>query len=272
MIVVTGGSDGIGARVVQLLAKTQPGIKAIIILDIQDPTYPLPPNTFFYNCDITRPSIVAQTAETIRSAHGDPTILINNAGAARGKTILDSTEADVRLTFDVNTLSHYWLIQAFLPSMIRSNHGMIVTVASLASYVVFPQMVDYASSKAAALSLHEGLAAELVTRYNAPKVRTVVITQGYTRTSLFEGYQNASKWLSATLEADTVAEAIVKQVLKGESGHVVLPTTAGFVSGIRGWPAWLANSTRKDGKDAMSFWKGRQVFVDEILQGRYKKT
>ncbi len=59
--------------------------------------------------------------------------------------------------------------------MIANNHGMVVTIASVASYVAAPQMVDYSASKAAALSFHEGLTSELTTRYNAPKVRTVVI-------------------------------------------------------------------------------------------------
>ncbi|KAI9788142.1 MAG: hypothetical protein M1816_007188 [Peltula sp. TS41687] len=272
VIVVTGGSDGIGGRVVQHLARAQPGLKAIVVLDIQAPTYALPANAFFYSCDITSPSTVGQVAATIRAAHGDATVLINNAGVARGKTLLESSEADVRLTFDVNALAHYWLLHAFLPAMVAADHGMVVTVASLASYAPLPQMVDYASSKAAALSLHEGLAAELVTRYHAPRVRTVAVTQGFTRTALFEGYTNKSTWLMAALEVDTVAEAIVAQVLRGESAHLVLPATAAFVCGSRGWPLWFTTGMRKNGSDAMSVWKGRQVFVDEVLEGRYKKS
>lgn len=271
IIVITGGSDGIGARVVQLLAQARPEIPAIVILDIQDPTFPLTPNTFFYNCDITQPSMVAQTTETIRSKHGDPTILINNAGVARGKTILDSTETDIRLTFDVNTLSHYWLLQSMVPAMIRSNHGMIVTIASLAAYSTLPQLADYAASKAAAVSLHEGLAAELVGRYKAPKVRTVLVTTGYTRTALFEGFRNTSTWLFPVLEVDTVAKAIVDRVLRGESAHVVLPVAAGFVPGVRGVPGWVGNLVRNGGDESMRLWKGRQVLVDEVLEGRYKK-
>ncbi|KAJ0267388.1 hypothetical protein COL922a_014948, partial [Colletotrichum nupharicola] len=62
--------------------------------------------------------------------------------------------------------------------MIKRNHGMVVTVASQAGYTVTPNMVDYSATKAAAIAFHEGLGAELVTRYNAPRVRTVLITQG----------------------------------------------------------------------------------------------
>lgn len=74
-------------------------------------------------------------AQQIRAEVGYPTILINNAGVARGKSILEAKEKDVRFTFDVNTLAHYWLVQEFLPDMVENNHGMIVTVASIASWV-----------------------------------------------------------------------------------------------------------------------------------------
>lgn len=183
---------------------------------------------------------------------------------ARGKTILDSTEGDVRLTFDVNALSHYWLVKQFLPDMINRNHGMIVTVASLAAYVTAPQMVDYAASKAAAVSFHEGLAAELKMRYNAPKIRTVLVTQGYTKTPLFQGYKNDSKFLVPTLEPDTVAEGIVEKVLTGTSGQIVLPGAANiFATVIRSLPFWMQVRLRNDCDDMMSNWNGRQVLDPE---------
>jgi len=45
-------------------------------------------------------------------------------------------------------------------------------MSSLASFVVHAQNVDYSCSKASTLAFHEGLAAELSYRYNAPDVRT----------------------------------------------------------------------------------------------------
>lgn len=136
---------------------------------------------------------------------------------------------------------------------------MIVTVASIAAYVTVPNMVDYASSKAAALSFHEGLTAELQTRYNAPKVRTVVLNQGYTKTPLFEGYNNDSKFLMPTLEPETVAEGIVKQVLSGHSGQVIVPGFAGMLTLFRGFPHWHQIRTRSAGASIMTKWNGRQV-------------
>lgn len=74
-------------------------------------------------------------AKDVRSKVGYPTVLINNAGVARGKSILDSSEKDIRFTFDVNSLAHYWIVKEFLPSLVENNHGMVVTVASIAAWV-----------------------------------------------------------------------------------------------------------------------------------------
>lgn len=212
-------------------------------------------------------------AAEIRKDVGEPTILINNAGVARGKSILDSTEKDVRFTFEVNTLAHYWIAKEFLPSIARNNHGMVVTVASFAAWVVVPNMCDYAASKAAAMSFHECLTAELKTRYNAPKVRTVVVNQGYTKTPLFKGYFNDSPFLLPALEPETVAEAIVKQVLSGKSGQVIAPGAGAMLTILRGMPHWYQLRLRSKGENVMTNWDGRQVLdVDKWKSGADKDS
>lgn len=123
-------------------------------------------------------------------------------------------------------------------------------------------MVDYAASKAAALSFHEGLSAELSTRYNAPKVRTVVVNQGYTRTPLFEGYNNTKGFMLPTLEPETVAEAIVRQVLSGKSGQIICPALARALPALAALPHWYQYNMRKEGAEIMPKWHGRQVVQD----------
>ncbi|KAH9861574.1 hypothetical protein J1614_011324 [Plenodomus biglobosus] len=256
VVVVTGGSDGIGKVVVGLLAER--GVK-VAVVDVQGPTYELPPSANYFPCDLSSPTSIASAATNIQTTLGAPTILINNAGVARGKTILTTTASDLALTFQVNTFSHYHLAQAFLPAMIAANHGMVVTVASLAGYVTAPRLVDYAASKAAAISFHEGLTAELTALYAAPRVRTVLMCQGYTRTALFEGFGGRS------LYPETVAEEIVKAVFRGRSAVLVLPETAwGVAPRLRGWPVWLQTLVR--GRlDMMKEWRGRQVVQPSLV-------
>ncbi|KAJ5102949.1 short chain dehydrogenase/reductase family protein [Penicillium argentinense] len=242
VVLLTGGSGGIGHKVAQMLGER--GIK-VAILDITPPTETLPNSVRYFECDITSPAHIKEVANAIRASFGRPTILINNAGILTGKTILGTTESTTRRMFEVNTFAHYWLAQEFLPDMISANHGMVVTVASQAGYTVTPNMVDYSASKAAAIAFHEGLAAELVTRYQAPRVRTVLVTQGFTRTPLIGVLTPEDTWFNPLLHPETVAEGIVQQVLTGESGNVVLPGSAGYLCHrLRGYPLWLQHGLR----------------------------
>lgn len=111
-------------------------------------------------------------AAQIRADHGDPTVLVNNAGVGHDGTILEEPEAKIRQTFEVNIMSHFWMVREFLPSMVKNNHGHVITVASMASFVALGEMADYCASKAGALAFHESLTQELRLWYNAPKVRT----------------------------------------------------------------------------------------------------
>jgi short-subunit dehydrogenase len=130
------------------------------------------PNVAFYKVDITSSENIRNVAEKIRAAHGEPTVLVNNAGVGHDGSILDEPEAKIRQTFEVNTISHFFMVREFLPSMVKRNHGHVITIASMASFVALGEMVDYCCSKASALAFHEGLSQELRYWYNAPKVRT----------------------------------------------------------------------------------------------------
>ena len=49
-------------------------------------------------------------------------------------TPLASSHAAITKTFHVNTLSHFWLVKAFLPDMVERNHGHIVTICSASAF------------------------------------------------------------------------------------------------------------------------------------------
>ncbi|EJT81588.1 epidermal retinal dehydrogenase 2 [Gaeumannomyces tritici R3-111a-1] len=260
VVVVTGGAGGIGGNVVRLLAER--GI-SVVVLDIIPLSFDAPPNVHYFKCDITSAARLAEVGDEIRARVGHPTIVINNAGVARGKSILDSTERDIRFTYDVNAIAPFLVVKEFLPEMIKRNHGMVVNVSSFAAFLSAPNMVDYSSTKAAVMSFHEGLTAELKTRYNAPRVRTVLVNQSYTKTPLFDGYRADKSFLVPALEPESVADAIVRQVLTGESGQVILAEVAGnILSALRAFPHWYQHGLRTKTKDLMTNFSGRQVVKD----------
>lgn len=153
IVVVTGGCSGIGDHAVRQLAKR--GVK-VVVVDVVPPKKPLPVNAFFYALDVTSSVDIHVVAEKIRKEVGEPTVLVNNTGIGTCKAIL----------------VHFLLVREFLPYRIQRNHRHVVTIASLASFLVHARNVDYTCTKAAALAFHEGLSAELKNHYEAPKVRT----------------------------------------------------------------------------------------------------
>lgn len=56
----------------------------------------------------------------------------------------------------MNLISHFVLIREFLPGMLRKRKGHIVTIASMASFVAAPGLLDYCCSKVGALYVSEG--------------------------------------------------------------------------------------------------------------------
>lgn len=246
--VVTGGSGGIGGLIVQDLAKA--GFKKVVIMDIVPPTtYQLPSNAVFYKTDLTSGDEISKVGDLIRKEVGHPTIIINNAGTGIGKTILDSTERSIKLTFNVNAVAPFLVTKEFLPNMIENNHGHVVTIASLASFITPAQMVDYCASKAAALSFAEGLSQELKHRYNAPGIRNTVVHPNWVKTPLTTVFKNLDHFYGRQLEPTQVSDAVVKQILSGNSGQVLVPSALNGASFIRGLPNWLQEGTRDNTKD-----------------------
>lgn len=236
--VVTGGSDGIGAKVSRILAER--GVR-IAVLDIKPPVYTTGPNIHYIKCDITSKADIKAAATEIRGKFGEPTILVNNAGILPGTTLLGSSDELTRKVFEINTLSHYTLAREFLPYMVKRDHGMVVTVASQAGFISLPNMIDYSGSKSAAISFHEGLNAELRARYKAPRVRTVLLAPGFIKTTLIDKLTCFDSFVNPLLNPDDVAKALTKQILTGQSGAVYLPEFSSSFTGrlMRALPEWI---------------------------------
>ncbi|KAI0431745.1 NAD(P)-binding protein [Xylaria sp. FL1042] len=242
--VVTGGSSGIGKLVVEKLVAI--GVR-VAVLDIQDMPKSMEsnPRIRFFKCDVTSSESVAEAAEAVRRAIGHPSILINNAGITSPMPILKMPESYLRKIFGVNSISHWFTVQQFLPNMIKMNKGHVVTIASIASFVALPTAADYSASKAAALAFHESLTSELKHCYNAPNVLTTVVHPNFVRTPLIEGWANhLEKSGVRMLTGEQVAEPIVRQIKSRRAGQLIIPKSATMISAIRGWPTWIQELIR----------------------------
>ncbi|KAK5050366.1 hypothetical protein LTR84_003647 [Exophiala bonariae] len=243
VVLVTGGSSGIGAAIVRDFSRR--GI-TVVNVDISPP----PPSkgstplskVHFYKLDVRSSAALSAVAEKIRGEVGAPTVVINNAGLGGGQLVLDESDETLERTVAVNLVAHFKIAKEFAPDMIAKNHGHVVTVASMASFVAVTSSASYAATKAGVLAFHEAFAGELRWRHRASRVRMTSVHPMYVRTALTEALVTSAQWKKTPqvlLEAEDVAAAVVAQVLKGESAQLILPPRMGFVTTLRGWPHWM---------------------------------
>lgn len=242
--VVTGGCSGIGLKVVQQL--TARGVR-VAILDIQALPKVLEGHrqVRYFKCDVTSPESVNAAADAVRKELGHASILVNNAGITVPKSILEISPATVNKVFQVNTMSHWYMVQAFVPNMIKVNKGHIVTVASMASFIALAKGADYSCTKASALAFHESLGAELLQTHGADQVLTTVVHPNFVRTPLVEDFSaKLEKGGIRLLTSDDVARQLTDQVFACRGAQVVCPERMSFITGFRSWPAWVQNTIR----------------------------
>jgi 2-keto-3-deoxy-L-fuconate dehydrogenase len=95
---------------------------------------------------------------------GPVDILFNCAGVVHQGALLDATEADWSLAFELNCRSMFRTMQAFLPGMVARGRGSILNMASVASSVKgVPNRFIYSASKAAVVGMTRSVATDYVT-------------------------------------------------------------------------------------------------------------
>ncbi|KAL0118165.1 hypothetical protein PUN28_009081 [Cardiocondyla obscurior] len=220
---VTGGGGGLG----RLLSLRLANLGAIVIVwDINETgieeTVKLVRaaggTCYGYVCDLCDRADIYKKAKIIQEEIGKVTILINNAGVVTGMKLLDTPDKLITRTMDVNVMSHFWTVKAFLPIMLESNKGHIVSVASLAGQCGVPKLVDYCTSKYAAMGFDEALRMEL--EYEGYKINTTVVCPYFIRsTGMFESVK--SRYVS-TLSPNAVADRIITAMRCNEK-YAIIP-------------------------------------------------
>ncbi|ROW00436.1 hypothetical protein VPNG_07974 [Cytospora leucostoma] len=240
--VVTGGCSGIGLALVQGL--TAKGVR-VAVLDIVGPPPALESNSraVYFMCDITSLQELERTAEAVRKSFGgDPSILVNNAGIARVNSIFDISEENLRQSLGVNLIALWFTAKQFLPAMIKADKGHVITVASLASFIVLPPSIEYSVTKAGALVFHEGLTSEIKYLHKARGVKTTIVHPDFVRTPMTQQY--AERIGENMLTIGDVSGPVLAQIFSGRGGQLVLPPSSGIIAGLRGWPNWIQESVR----------------------------
>ncbi|KAK6347617.1 hypothetical protein TWF718_005456 [Orbilia javanica] len=251
VVMLTGGSAGLGEQIAIQLAEK--GVKVLVldVNEVREEVREKYKTIHFYRCDISDFTALSATAAEIRKDHGDPTIIILNAAIVNLGPLLSTPVERSQKLINVNLTSHIAMIHEFLPSMIKNNHGHVMFIASMCSYLSIAGLADYSATKAGTLAYYEALRQELRHVYKAPKVRTSIVHPTWMRTSIipFEEVEKSGdirdqKRLFYGVEK--TARVIVKKVFSGFGGRVIVPDVLPLraMIGLRTWSIWAQESLR----------------------------
>ena len=161
------------------------------------------------------------------AAHAtDVTLLINNAGVNHNTAFLLAPDLEIaREEFECNYLAPLRVVRAFAPALI-ANKGAVLNMLTILSRVNLPLMGSYCASKAAALSLTQGLRAEL----GAKGVRVAAALPGAVDSRMTAGLP-----IPKMSPADAAAE-ILDGFEKGEEEIYVGEMARGLAAGLASDP------------------------------------
>ena len=207
---VTGGSRGIGAAVVKVLASA--GARVTAVARGREAL-----EAACAACD-ARPLVADITAEdgmqTIaRELGGAPDIVVHSAGAFALAPLARTSVEEFDRMHAVNLRAAFLLAHAFLPDMTSRGSGHLVSIGSVAGRLALPGNAAYAASKFGLRGLHAVLELEL----RGSGVRATLIEPAATATELWDSVEGGHYDLpprEAMLGPDAVADAVLFAVTR----------------------------------------------------------
>jgi 2-keto-3-deoxy-L-fuconate dehydrogenase len=191
----------------------------------------------------TRILNVRDSASVIAVAEhiGSIDVLFNCAGYVHQGTVLECSELDWDVSYDLNVTSMYRTCRAFLPGMLSAGKGSIINMSSVASSVKgAPNRAAYGATKAAVIGLTKAIAADYVAR----GIRCNALCPGTTETPS----------LSERVIAMTTADRDVEEVRKAFIARQPM--------GRLGRPEEIAQAALYLASDDSSFVTGQALIID----------
>lgn len=187
VVLVTGGTSGIGGATVSLLAHDGATVIAVgrneqqgyeKISDLSE----YRSKVCYFKADVSVSDDIKRIRDFIVEKYGRLDALFNNAGILITDALEDITDDEWDRSYDVNVKATLHMCQTFMP-MLQKSHGVILNNASingLHTYIKGKKSYMYATSKAALIQLTRYLA-----KNYAPDVRVNALCPGITKTNLF---------------------------------------------------------------------------------------
>jgi NAD(P)-dependent dehydrogenase (short-subunit alcohol dehydrogenase family) len=176
--IITGGSQGIGAGLVQ--GYRQRGWA--VVANARTIKASADPEVVTVEGDISEPAIAERIIETARARFGPVDTLVNNAGVYVSKPFTDYTAADYALVTGVNLAGFFWVTQLAIAEMLPRGRGHVVNIS--ASIADHPQSGTPAVLAALTKGGLAAAARSLAVEYASRGIRVNAVAPGVTETPL----------------------------------------------------------------------------------------
>lgn len=224
MILITGATSGIGKACAELLAKQKNDLFLVgrridrlqkiqeelrkkygIVVEISQ-------------LDISKRKSVEEFAQSHSRILKNVTALINNAGLAAGRDLIQEGKLDDwELMWDVNVKGLLYMTHQILPYFVEKKTGHIVNLGSVAGRWIYPRGNIYCATKRAVSALTESLRQDLL----GTGVRVTEISPGMVETEFslvrFAGDAEKARAIyqgMKPLSAEDIAEAVVWALMR----------------------------------------------------------
>lgn len=181
---VTGASGGLGGHFAKVLHGAGASVAlAARRLDVAEAAAAsLGGRAMAVALDVTEPSSIARAFDEVAAGFGaPPDLLVNNAGIAVTRPLLDQTPEDWDAVMDVDLRGAFLVAQEAARRLVAAGRpGAIVNIASVLGERVIPGIAGYSAAKAGLIHLTRQMAVELARH----RIRVNALAPGYVATDI----------------------------------------------------------------------------------------
>jgi 3-oxoacyl-[acyl-carrier protein] reductase len=174
VVLVTGGSKGIGYGIAVRLAKAGHRVAA---------TYrsgDVPADVLGVQCNVTDPAQVEAAFAQVESSLGAVEVLVANAGITRDTLLMRMSDEDWDQVIATNLSGAFRVTRRAARPMVRGKFGRIVFVSSVVGMMGSAGQVNYSASKSGLVGMARSLARELGSR----GITANVVAPGFIETDM----------------------------------------------------------------------------------------
>ena len=212
VIVVTGGSGGIGNAIVNKLSDCGANVISVYCRNL--PTDQTDENVFWIQADLTRADDWDRSLSFTLKKFEKIDVLINCAGILEPGDFSSVEESQLKKIIDINFTSMLIGIQKMLTIMKKQGFGHIINIGSLGGIVPMPYSSVYSATKFALRGFSFSLAEEL----KGTGVILSLITPGSVVTKMLDyeaqNDNSAMSFVSKPISPGKVADVVLKVIYK----------------------------------------------------------